>query len=46
MNQIENVFHAICGEKDTMSVEDIKKFVFHDSIVHEQTLNEYFNQIG
>ena len=41
MNQIENVYHAICGDKDIMSGEDIKKFVFHDSVVHEQTLNEY-----
>ena len=29
-----------------MNGEDIKKFVFHDSAVHEQTLNEYFDQIG
>ena len=43
MNHIENVYHAICGDKDIMSGEDIKKFVFHDSVVHEQTLNEYFD---
>ena len=45
-SNLKNVFHAICGDKDIMSGEDIKKFVFHDSVVHEQTLNEYFDQIG
>ena len=45
-SNLKNVFHAICGDKDIMTGEDIKKFVFHDSIVHEQTLNEYFEQIG
>ena len=28
-----------------MSGEDIKKCVLHDLVVHEQTLNEYFDQI-
>ena len=28
-----------------MNWEDIKKSVLHDSVVHEQTLNEYFDQI-
>ena len=45
-SNLKNVFHAICGDKDIMTGEDIKKFVFHDSIVHEQNLNEYFEQIG
>ena len=39
-SNLKNVFHAICGDKDIMTGEDIKKFVFHDSLVHEQTLNE------
>ena len=29
-----------------MTGENIKKFVFHDAVVHEQTLKEYFDQIG
>ena len=44
-SNLKNVFHTICGDKVIMSGEDIKKFVFHDSAVHEQTLNEYFDQI-
>jgi len=43
---LKNVFHSICGDKEIMTGEDIKRFVFHDSVVHEQTLNEYFDQIG
>jgi serine/threonine protein kinase len=45
-SNLKNVFHVVCGDKDTMTGEDIKKFVFHDSVVHEQTLNEYFDQLG
>ena len=45
-SNLKNVFHTICGDKVIMSGEDIKKFVFHDSAVHEQTLNEYFDRIG
>ena len=45
-SNLKNVFHGICGDKEIMTGEDIKKFVFHDSVVHEQTLNEYFDQIG
>ena len=44
-SNLKNVFNALCGDKDMMSGEDIKKCVFHDSVVHEQTLNEYFDQI-
>ena len=40
-SNLKNVFHPICDDKDIMSGEDIKKFVFHDSAVHEQTLNEW-----
>ena len=43
---LKNVFHVVCGDKEVMTGEDIKKFVFHDSVVHEQTLNEYFAQLG
>ena len=45
-SNLNNVFHTICGEKEIMTGEDIKKFVFHDSLVHEQTLNEFFEQVG
>ena len=43
---LKNVFHAICGDKNIMTGEDIKKFVFHDLIVKEQTLNEFFDSFG
>ena len=45
-SNLKNVFHAICGDKEVMTGEDIKKFVFHDVLVHEATLKEYFEQIG
>ena len=45
-NNLKNVFHAVCGDKDIMTGEDIKRFVFHDSLVQDQTLKEYFEQIG
>jgi calcium-dependent protein kinase len=45
-SNLKNVFHSICGDRDIMTGEDVKKFVFHDAEVHEQTLNEYFDQIG
>ena len=45
-SNLKNVFQAICGDKETMSGQDIKNFIFHDSIVYEHTLNEYFEQIG
>ena len=35
-SNVKNVFHPICDDKDIMSGEDIKKFVFHDSEVHEK----------
>ena len=43
---LKNVFVTICGDKDFMTAEDMKKFVFQDSVVHEQTLNDYYNQLG
>ena len=42
---LKNVFNVLCSDKAMMSGEDIKKCVLHDSVVHEQTLNEYFDQI-
>ena len=45
-SNLKNVFHSICGDKEKMSGEDMKKFVFHDAQVHEHTLTEYFNQLG
>ena len=45
-SNLKNVFQAICGDKEKMSGLDIKNFIFHDSIVYEHTLNEYFEQIG
>ena len=43
---LKNAFQAICGDKNIMTGEDIKKFAFHDLIVKEQTLNEYFDSFG
>ena len=45
-SNLKNVFHAICGDKEKMTGEDIKNFIFHDSTVYEQTLKEYFDQFG
>ena len=45
-SNLKNVFQAICGDKEQMSGLDIKNFIFHDSIVYEHTLQEYFEQIG
>ena len=39
-SNLKNVFNVLCGDKAMMSWEDIKKIVLHDSVVHEQTLNE------
>ena len=43
---LKNVFHVICGEKELMTGLDIKNFVFHDSIVRDETLKEYFDSFG
>ena len=45
-SNLKNVFHAICGDKNLMSGEDIKKFIFHDAKINEQALKEYFNSFG
>ena len=43
---LKNVFLSISGNKETISGADIKNFIFHDTTVHEDTLNEYFEQFG
>ena len=40
---LKNVFHAICGDKNLMSGEDIKRFVFHDAKITDEALKEYFD---
>jgi Ca2+-binding EF-hand superfamily protein len=45
-SNLKNVFHAICGDKNLMSGEDIKKFIFHDAKINEQALKEYFDSFG
>ena len=45
-SNLKNVFHTISGNKETISGEDIKNFIFHDSEVQEDTLKEYFEQFG
>ena len=45
-SNLKNVFHTISGNKETITGEDIKNFIFHDSTVHEDTLKEYFAQFG
>ena len=43
---LKNIFNVICGDKEIMTGQDIKNFVFHDTIVREETLNEYFESFG
>ena len=45
-SNLKNVFHAICGDKNLMSGEDIKKFIFHDAKINDQALKEYFDSFG
>ena len=45
-SNLKNVFHTISGNKERMTGEDIKNFIFHDSTVSEETLKEYFDQFG
>ena len=45
-SNLKNVFHTISGNKETITGEDIKNFIFHDKTVHEDTLKEYFDQFG
>ena len=43
---LKNVFYRITGNKETMSGEDIKNFIFHDSTIENETLKDYFDQFG
>ena len=43
---VKNVFHAVCGDKNLMSGEDIKRFVFHGAKIKEEALKEYFDSFG
>ena len=43
---LKNAFHAICGDKNLMSGEDIKRFVFHDAKITDEALKEYFDSFG
>jgi serine/threonine protein kinase len=45
-SNLKNAFHAISGNKETITGEDIKKFIFQDSEVDDNTLKEYFEQFG
>jgi Ca2+-binding EF-hand superfamily protein len=45
-SNLKNAFHAISGNKETITGEDIKKFIFQDTAVEENTLKEYFEQFG
>ena len=45
-SNLKNVFHSITGDKDIMTGEDIKKFIFHDLKVQEKALREFFEQFG
>ena len=45
---LKNAFLAISGgeEKEFISGNDIKKFIFHDTNIQEQTFNDYLGQFG
>ena len=43
---LKNVFMLITLDKDLMTGEDIKKFIFHDAVVDEKALEEYFDSFG
>ena len=43
---LKNIFLTITGDKELMTGEDIKKFIFHDAIVNEKVLQEYFDSFG
>ena len=45
-SNLKNVFHTISGNKEKISGEDIKNFIFHDSEIQEVTLKEYFEEFG
>ena len=45
---LKNTFLALSGgeEKESINREDIKKFIFHDSNIQDNILNEYLEQFG
>ena len=45
---LKNTFLALSGgeEKEFITGNDIKKFIFHDSNIQEQIFNEYLEQFG
>ena len=43
---LKNVFNTISSNNNTMTGQDIKNFIFHDAIVREETLKEYFDSFG
>ena len=45
---LKNTFLALSGgeEKEFITANDIKKFIFHDSNIQEQIFNEYLEQFG
>ena len=45
-SNLKNVFHVICGDKELMSGEDIKKFIFKETKINEQALKEFFDSFG
>ena len=45
-SNLKNAFHAISGNKETITGEDIKRFIFQNSEVDDNTLKEYFEQFG
>ena len=45
-SNLKNVFYTISGNKERITGEDIKNFIFHDSTIHKDTLKEYFEQFG
>lgn len=46
-DNLRNTFNAInFGDKDYISSDDIKNFIFHDTIVPDNTFKEYLEQFG
>ena len=45
-SNLKNVFNTICGDKELMSGEDIKKFIFKETKINEQALKEFFDSFG
>ena len=47
-DNLKNTFLALSGgiEKEFINAEDIKKFIFKDSLIQEKTLNDFLMQFG